>query len=159
MLDYYIHQIGDINNPETYNRLKSILDTKFIHSRKKLKEVGIIHNYENKSYKLNIPPEKEHMYYMDDIHYIAFAISKDIKIVSSEETHSLALGEIQVQDSIGEEFIKGIILPFEVDDLNNENILKIIDMISVLCDKSGIPLDIYNYKGELLKKKSNKKIK
>lgn len=34
MLDYYIHQIGDINNPETYNRLKSILDTKFIHSRK-----------------------------------------------------------------------------------------------------------------------------
>ena len=191
MLDYYIHQIGDINNPETYNRLKSILDTKFIHSRKKLKEVGIIHNYENKSYKLNIPPEKEHMYYMDDIHYdrvslsdpnnrfikhaikrkdhnsftcfdynyIAFAISKDIKIVSSEETHSLALGEIQVQDSIGEEFNKGIILPFEVDDLNNENILKIIDMISVLCDKSGIPLDIYNYKGELLKKKSNKKIK
>ena len=191
MLDYYIHQIGDINKPETYNRLKSILDTKFIHSRKKLKEVGIIHNYENKSYKLNISPEKEYMYYMDDIHYdrvslsdpnnrfikhaikrkdhngftcfdynyIAFAISKDIKIVSSEETHGLALGEVQVQDSIGEEFIKGIILPFEVDDLNNENILKIIDMISVLCDKSGIPLDIYNYKGELLKEKSNKKIK
>lgn len=191
MLDYYIHQIGDISSLETYNRLKSILDTRFIYSRKKLEEVGIIHNYESSSYKLDIPPEKEYMYYMKDIHkdrvslsdpnnrfikkaiekkdhknftcfdynYIAFAISKDIKIVPSEETHGLALGEVQVQDSISEEYIKGIILPFGVKDLNSESILKIIDMISELCDKSDMPLDIYSYEGEILKEKSSKKTK
>lgn len=191
MLDYYIHQIGNISNSETYNRLKSILNTRTIYSRKKLEEVGIIHNYNNSSYKLDIPPEKEYMYYMDDIHYdrvslsdpnnrfikkaierkdhqfitcfdynyISFAISKDIKIVPSEETHGLALGEVQVQDSISEEYIKGIILPFEVNDLDNENILKIIDMISELCNRSGMSLDIYNYEGELLKEKSSKKTK
>ena len=191
MLEYYIHQIGDISDPKTYNRLNSILGTKGIYSRKKLEEMGIVHSYENSSFKLDIPPEKAYMYYTDDIHFdrvslsdpnnrfikkaiekkdhkwitcfdynfIAFAISKDIKVVPSEETHGLALGEVQVQDSISEEYIKGIILPFGVNDLYNENISKIVDMISELCNKNGMPLDIYNYEGDILKEKTNKKIK
>ncbi len=151
--------------------------------------MGIVHSYEDSSFKLDIPPEKEYKYYMDDIHfdrvslsdpnnkfikkairmkshkvincfdynYIAFAISKDIKVVPSEETHGLELGEVQVQDLVSEEYIKGIILPFEKKDLYNENILKIVDMISEFCNKKGMPLDIYNYEGELLKKKLIKK--
>ena len=39
------------------------------------------------------------------------------------------------------------------------HILKIIDIISELCDKSYMPLDIYNYEWEFLKEKSNKKNK
>lgn len=46
MIDYYIHQIGDISSPETYKRLKSILDNRCICSRKKMEELGIEHNYE-----------------------------------------------------------------------------------------------------------------
>ncbi len=34
MLEYYIHQIGDISDSKTYNRLKLILDAKCIYSRK-----------------------------------------------------------------------------------------------------------------------------
>lgn len=144
MLDFYIHQIGHINEFETYNRLKSILDSKAIYSRKKLEEAEIIHNYEKSSFKLDIPPEKEYMYYTDDIHkdrvslndpnnrfikkaierkdhkfitcfdydYIGLAISRDIEIIPSEETHGLALGEVQVQDFVSENFILGVILPF-----------------------------------------------
>lgn len=191
MLEYYIHQIGDISDPKTFYRLKSILDTKCIYSRKKLEEMGIVYSYENSSFKFDISPEKEYIYYMDDIHfdkislsdpnnkfvkkaiemkshkvincfdydYIAFAISKDIKVVPKEETHGLELGEVQVQDLISEEYIKGIILPFEKNDLYNENISKIVDMISEFCNKNGMPLDIYNYEGDLLKGKTNKKAK
>ena len=32
-------------------------------------------------------------------------------------------------------------------------------MISELCNKNGMPLDIYNYEGDILKEKTNKKIK
>lgn len=191
MLEYYIHQIGDISNPKVYSRLISILSNKGIYSRKKLEEMGIAHSYEDSSFKLDIPPESAYKFYTDDIHFdkvslsdpnnrfikraiekkthkfitcfdynfIAFAISKDIKVVPSEETHGLALGEVQVQDSISEEYIKGIILPFGLNDLYNENVSKIVDMISELCNKNEMPLNIYNYEGDLLKAKSNKKIK
>lgn len=93
-----------------------------------------------------------------DYNYIAFAISKDIEVVPLEETHGLALGEVQVQDFISEEYIKGIVLPFGLKDLYNEATSKIIDKISELCDRNGMPLDIYSYEGELLKEKSSKKI-
>lgn len=191
MLEYYIHQIGDISDSKTYNRLKLILAAKCIYSRKKLEEMGLVYSSGNSPFKFDIPHEKEYKYYMDDIHfdrvslsdpnnkfikkairmkshkvincfdynYIAFAISKDIKVVPSEETHGLELGEVQVQDLVSEEYIKGIILPFEKKDLYNENILKIVDMISEFCNKKGMPLDIYNYEGELLKEKTNKKAK
>lgn len=57
MLKYYIHQIGDIRDFVTYNRLKSILSTKYIYSRKRLEEMGIVYNHENSSFQLNVPPE------------------------------------------------------------------------------------------------------
>lgn len=191
MIDFYIHQIGHIANSETYNRLKSILDSRAIYSRKKLEEIGIVHNFENSSFKLDIPPEKEYMYYMDDIHkdrvslsdpnnrfikraiekkdhktftcfdydYVALAVSKDIKIVPSNETHGLALGEVQVQDFVSENYILGIILPFSVDELLDDKISKIVDMISSICQSCDMPLDIYNYEGNILKEKSNRRIK
>ena len=75
MLEYYIHQIGDISDSKTYNRLKSILDTKCIYSRKKLEEMGIVYSYENSSFKFDISPEKEYIYYMDDIHFDKVSLS------------------------------------------------------------------------------------
>ena len=75
MLEYYIHQIGDISDSKTYNRLNSIIDTKGIYSRKKLEEMGIVHSYENSSFKLDIPPKKAYMYYTDDIHFDRVSLS------------------------------------------------------------------------------------
>ncbi len=191
MLDFYIHQIGDIRDLETYDRLKSILSSRAIYSRKKLEEFGIVHNYKNSSFKLDIPSGKEDMYYTDDIHkgrvslsdpnnrfikraiesrdhinitcfdydYIALAVSRDIQIVPFSETCGLALGEVQVQDLVSENYISGIILPFSTNDLLDDKVLKFLDKITSICNYYNMPLDIYNYKGDILKEKSNKKTK
>lgn len=191
MIDYYIHQIGDISSPETYKRLKSILDNRCICSRKKMEELGIEHNYEKSSFKLDIPPEKEWMYYTDDIHkdkvslsdpsnrfiqrsierkyhrdftcfdynYIGIAISKDIETIPKELTHGLAVGEVQVQDLISEDYIEGLILSFCGEALTNKTTLEIIDAIATLCERCELPLTIYNYEGNVIKEKTSKKTK
>ncbi len=183
MIDFYIHQIGSINNEKTYERLSKILQSKVIASRDYLEKHGISFNYDNTSFNLDIPQGKEWMFYDSDIHkdrvslsdpqnrfikkaierkdhqnftcfdydYIALAISKDVPIIPIDETKGLALGEVQVKDKIDSEFIVGLILPISKEQLVDENLNMIVDIISEFCMKKGLPLNIYNYEGELLK--------
>ena len=68
MIDFYIHQIGNINNKKTYERLNKIFQSKVIASRDYLEKNGISFSYDNASFKLDIPQGKEWIYYDDDIH-------------------------------------------------------------------------------------------
>lgn len=185
-MDFYIHQIGNINNEKTYERLINILKSRIIASRNFLEKNGVQIDYENSSFKLDIPVGKEWMYYSDDIHknrvslsdpqtrfikkaierrdhqfitcfdydYIAFAISRDVPIVSSDYTKGLALGEVQVEDKVDSEYIVGLILPFSIEQLQDENNMLIVNKISEICVQNDFPLDIYNYEGQLLKNKN-----
>jgi hypothetical protein len=191
MIDYYIHQIGNINDLETYLRFKIILECRCICSRKTLEEMGIIHNYEKASFKLDIPLEKQYIYCNEDIHkdrvslsnpnnrfirkaienknhksytcfdydYLAFAVSKDVPIVSIDQTKSLALGEVQVKDKIDEKYIVGLVLPISEEDLLTENKLLIVENICQLCEQNDFHLDIYNYEGKLIREKNKQKSK
>ena len=128
MIDFYIHQIGNIHHEKTYERLISILKSQTISSRDFLEKQGIKFENDNTSFKFDVPDEKKWMYYEDDIHkdrvslsdpqnrfikksierkdhqtftcfdydYIAFAVSRDVPLIPQEETHGLALGEVQV---------------------------------------------------------------
>ena len=191
MIDYYIHQIGDIKNEKTYERLLSILKIKKICSRKFLEEQGIKFENDNPSFKLDIPDDKKWMYYDEDFHkdrvslsdpknrhikraierkdhqfitffdydYIAFAVSRDVPIVPTEQTHGLAIGEVQVYDKIDSEYIAGLILPITEEKLLDEKNIEIIDAIAKICEENDFPLDIYNYEGDLIRQKVDKKIK
>ena len=68
MIDFYIHQIGNIQNKKTYERLINILKSQTISSRDFLEKQGIKFEYDNTSFKLNIPENKKWMYYEEDIH-------------------------------------------------------------------------------------------
>ena len=68
MIDYYIHQIGDIKNEKTYERLFSILKSKMICSREFMEKKGIKFENDNPSFKLDIPDDKKWMYYEEDFH-------------------------------------------------------------------------------------------
>lgn len=185
-MDFYIHQIGNINEEKTYERLIKILKTRVIASRDFLEKNGIQFDYDNTSFKLDIPKGKEYMYYDEDVHkdrvslsdpenrfikkaierrdhqfitcfdydYIAFAISKDVPVVSREHTKGLALGEVQVENKIDSDYIVGLILPFPADQLQDERNMAIVDTISKICLQNDFPLDIYNYEGQLLKSKN-----
>ena len=185
MIDFYIHQIGDVSNEKTYERLIKILQSKVIGSRDYLEKNNISFNYENTSFELKISKGKEWMYYDEDIHkdrvslsnpenrfikraierkdhksftcfdydYIAFAVSKDVPILSKEETKGLSLGEVQVKDKVDSKYIVGLILPFSKEQLVDGKVNMLINMISEICMKNDFPLDIYNYEGELLKEK------
>ena len=80
MINYYIHQIGSIDNEKTYERLVSILKSKMICSRCLLEKLGIKLDYDNVSFKLNVPEDRKWMYYEDDIH-------KDRVSLSDPENH------------------------------------------------------------------------
>ena len=67
-MDFYIHQIGNINSKETYDRLFLILNSKIIASRLFLKNNGMRQVIGNPVFELIIPNGKEWMYYEDDIH-------------------------------------------------------------------------------------------
>lgn len=67
-MDFYIHQIGNINSKETYDRLSLILNSKVIASRLFLKKMSMIQVTDNPAFKLNIPKGDEWMYYEEDIH-------------------------------------------------------------------------------------------
>ena len=185
MIDFYIHQIGNIQNEKTYERLISILKSKTISSRDFLEKQGIKFEYDNTSFKLVIPDDKKLMYYEEDIHkdrvslsdpqnrfikkaierkdhqtftcfdydYIAFAVSRDVPLVPQEETHGLALGEVQVKDKIDSQYIVGLILPISEEQLQDEQNVQVINTFANVCEKNGFPLDIYNYEGVLLDKK------
>ena len=185
MIDFYIHQIGNIQNEKTYERLISILKSQTISSRDCLEKQGIKFEYDNTSFKLDIPDDKKLMYYEEDIHkdmvslsdpqnrfikkaierkdhqtftcfdydYIAFAVSRDVPLVPQEETHGLALGEVQVKDKIDSQYIVGLILPISEEQLQDEQNVQVINTFANVCEKNGFPLDIYNYEGVLLDKK------
>ena len=185
MIDYYIHQIGNIQNEKTYERLLNILKSQMICSRDYLEKQGIKFEYDNTSFKLDIPDDKKWTYYEEDIHedrvslsdpqnrfikkaierrdhqsftcfdydYIAFAVSRDVPLVPQEETHGLALGEVQVKDKIDSQYIVGLILPIPEEQLQDEQNVQVINMFANICEKNGFSLDIYNYEGVLLDKK------
>lgn len=191
MINYYIHQIGNINDKRTYERLINILKSKAICSRGFIEKEGINFEYGNPSFKLDIPEDKKWMYYDEDIHknrvslsdpenrfikkcidkkdeenytcfnynYIAFAISREVPIVPKEQTKGLAIGEVQVSNKIDLEYIEGLILPFSQEQLQHEEIKLFVDKIYEICEKNDLPLNIYNYAGELIKQKSSKKTK
>lgn len=191
MIDYYIHQIGDIKNEKTYERLLSILKSKMICSREFLEKQGIKFENDNPSFKLDIPDDKKWMYYDEDFHkdrvslsdpqnrhikraierkdhhfitcfdydYIAFAVSRDVSIVPSEQTHGLAIGEVQVQDKIDSEYIVGLIVPITEEQLLDEKNIQLVDAIANICEKNDFPLDIYNYEGELIRQKNIDRLK
>ena len=185
MIDFYIHQIGNIQNEMTYERLISILKSQTISSRDFLEKQGIKFEYDNTSFKLVIPDDKKWMYYEEDIHkdrvslsdpqnrfikkaierkdhqtftcfdydYIAFAVSRDVPLVPQEDTHGLALGEVQVKDKVDSQYIVGLILPITEEQMQNEKNVQIVDAFVSICEKNGFPLDIYNYEGLLIGKK------
>ena len=189
-MEYYIHQIGNMYEKSTYERLIKILKSKIIASRSFLESNGMDFDYANRTFKLDIPKGKEWMYYEDDIHKdrvslsdpqnrlikkaielkstnditcfnyenIAFAISREVPIVSKDQTRGLAIGEVQVKDKIDSEHIIGLIIPFSQEQLLSANNLLIIDKFSEICNQFGFPLDIYNYEGELLKEKQKGKM-
>lgn len=68
MIDFYIHQIGNIHNEKTYERLISILKSQMIGSRYFLEKQEIKFECDNTSFKLDIPDDKKWMYYEEDIH-------------------------------------------------------------------------------------------
>ena len=163
----------------------SILKSQTICSRDFLEKQGIKFEYDNTSFKLNIPENKKWMYYEEDIHkdrvslsdpqnrfikkaiekkdhqmftcfdydYIAFAVSRDVPLVPQEETHGLALGEVQVKDKVDSQYIVGLILPITEEQMQDEKNIQIVEAFANLCEKNGFPLDIYNYEGVLLYKK------
>ncbi len=187
MIDYYIHQIGNIQNEKTYERLLNILKSQMICSRDFLEKQGIKFEYDNKSFKLDIPDDKKWMYYEEDIHkdrvslsdpqnrfikkaierkdhqtftcfdydYIAFAVSRDVPLVPQEETHGLALGEVQVKDKVDSQYIVGLILPITEEQMQDDKNVQIVEAFVGLCEKNGFPLDIYNYEGLLIGKKKH----
>lgn len=188
MLEFYIHQIGDIYKESTYKKLIKILRAKTIASRDFLEKNGMSLVNES-SFELNISEGEEGMYYTEDIHkdrvslsdlqnlfikkaidrkdhqvitcfdydYIAFAISKETPILPSDQTRGLALGEVQVKDKIDSKYIVGLILPFSQETIENPNTQRLLDIFTSICEKNDFPLDIYNYEGQLLKSKENKK--
>lgn len=185
MIDFYIHQIGNIQNEKTYERLISILKSQTISSRDFLEKQGIKFEDDNTSFKLDIPDDKKWMYYEEDIHkdrvslsdpqnrfvkkaierkdhqtftcfdydYIAFAVSRDVPLVPQEETHGLALGEVQVKDKIDSQYIVGLVLPIPEEQLQDEQNAQVISAFANICEKNVFPLDIYNYEGVLLDKR------
>ena len=68
MIEFYIHQIGNIQNEKTYERLISILKSQTISSRDYLEKQGIKFQNDNPPFKLAIPENKKWMYYEEDIH-------------------------------------------------------------------------------------------
>ena len=88
-----------------------------------------------------------------DYDYIAFAVSRDVPLVPQEETHGLALGEVQVKDKVDSQYIVGLILPITEEQMRDEKNIQIVEAFASLCEKNGFPLDIYNYEGVLLDKK------
>lgn len=68
MIDFYIHQIGNIQNEKTYERLISILRSQTISSRDFLEKQEIKFENDNASFKLGVPENKKWMYYEEDIH-------------------------------------------------------------------------------------------
>lgn len=67
-MDYYIHQIGGINEEKTYKRLISILKLRAIASRSYLEEKGIEFSEFGSPFILKIPKGDEWLYYEEDIH-------------------------------------------------------------------------------------------
>lgn len=68
MINYYIHQIGNINDEKTYERLVKILKSRMICSRDFLEKNGFTFEDDHPAFKLDIPDDKKWMYYDDDIH-------------------------------------------------------------------------------------------
>ena len=68
MINYYIHQIGDISNEKTYKRLTDILKSKMICSRGYLERHGNTFDYDNPSFELDASENRAGIYYEEDIH-------------------------------------------------------------------------------------------
>lgn len=159
-MDYYIHQIGNMNDKNTYERLAKILESRMIASRSFLEKNGIQFDQDNSAFKLDIPEGKEWMYYEDDIHKDRVSLSdpenRFIKKAIEQKDH-------QFITCFDYDYI-AIAISREVPVVPKEQLVYdtiglIIDKISEICNQNDFPLDIYNYEGELLKERTQKKIK
>ena len=108
---------------------------------------------QNRFIKKSIEKKDHQMFTCFDYDYIAFAVSRDVPLVPQEETHGLALGEVQVKDKVDSQYIVGLILPITEEQMQDEKNIQIVEAFASLCEKNGFPLDIYNYEGVLLDKK------
>lgn len=183
MINYYFHQLGYIYDFDTLDKLASILDLGAIGSRVYLEKNGI--KYKS-SFKLDIPYDKEWLYYPDGVHedrvslsdpnnrfvrrsierkdssqvacysynFLTLLVSRDVPIVSSENTKGLALGEVQVMDRIDNSYIIGILVPFDDNALLDERNLNIIENIKNICKFRNYELNIYNYDGKILNERN-----
>ena len=168
---------------DTLDKLASILDLGAIGSRVYLEKNGI--KYKS-SFKLDIPYDKEWLYYPDGVHedrvslsdpnnrfvrrsierkdssqvacysynFLTLLVSRDVPIVSSENTKGLALGEVQVIDRIDNSYIIGILVPFDDNALLDERNLNIIENIKNICKFRNYELNIYNYDGKILNERN-----
>lgn len=95
-----------------------------------------------------------------DYDNIAIGISKEIVTltISPEDLKYLVPGEVQVRDKIDSEYFIGLLLPISKEQLQDKTYCEIVDIIAKMCEEY-LPLNIYNYDGELLKEKTNKKTK
>lgn len=113
---------------------------------------------QNRFIKKSIERKDHQTFTCFDYDYIAFAVSRDVPLIPQEETHGLALGEVQVKDKIDSQYIVGLILPIPEEQLQDEQNVQVINMFANICENNGFPLDIYNYEGVLLDKKKQIKI-
>lgn len=187
MEEFYIHQIGAVDNLETYKRLQKILKIGSLYSRKKMDELGIDYSSLKPAFSLDIKEGEEYKYYTEDIHYdivsmidpsnrflknainkkiefdcfnpnfIAFAISKDI-------TPFLVKKEEMHGGAIGEVQMKECVnkdfikgLILPLEDNHSRENMVLLEKVQQLCVECNFELPIYNYEGKCLQN-ANKKV-
>ena len=173
MIDFYIHQIGNIQNEKTYERLISILKSQTISSRDFLEKQEIKFENDNASFKLDIPENKKWMYYEEDIHKDRVSLSdpqnrfikksiekKDHQMFTCFDYDYIAFAVSRDVPLVPQEethglaqYIVGLILPITEEQMQDEKNIQIVEAFASLCEKNEFPLDIYNYEGVLLDKK------
>ncbi len=129
-------------------------------TNEKHKEVVSLSDSNDRLVKKSIEKKSHATWTCFDYDNIAIAVSKEIEILSmsSEDMKYLVPGEVQVKDKIDSEYFIGLLLPISKEQLQDETYCEIVNIIAKICEEY-LPLNIYNYEGELLKEKSNKKIK
>lgn len=180
MEDFYIHQIGAIDNLETYKRLQKILEIGSLYSRKKMDELGIDYSSLEPVFCLNIKEGEEYKYYNEDIHYdivsmsdpsnrfLQKAINKKIEFdcfnpnfialaISKDITPFLVKKEEMHGAAIGEVQIKECVnknfikgLILPLENNCSRENLKLLEKLQRLCLECNFYLPIYNYEGNYL---------
>ncbi len=76
---------------------------------------------------------------------IVFSSQIDPILIDKDETKGLALGEVQVKEKLDLKFATGLVVPYELEELENATTYTIVDTLSLLCINAGYNLPIINY--------------